>query len=796
MGGKALDSKKVFKNLYTLSLKLIVTFTLIILTACTNKNNMNEPGDIKQPSNEVSESMDEISPAWNLSMNTYNVSVPYSLPKYTPNAGAYKVNEDLSDLHNAGQYKGFTIEQKRAIYEDGFVVIEPSYTVLKLHQLYERPIYKRSPVFITADSALHLYHLYYDKSLTYIESALMVDKLDRLSLNLLKESVKAYNDSANAELKEELKFVSAYFLTACKILDSNINNIEIPDEITSIADMEVKLIKDASDFATSPLLGTDLDYSQFTVRGHYTSTEKLEKYFKAMMWYGLCGFPVFDETKTEPTLNIDSLTKGMIITCLSLKDEKNLEAWENIYNITSLYTGMSDDLGLFEFRDLITNVYGKNPDINLFKDSSYYPKLLEEAFKLPEPKIKPKTTEVNLPAGRQFRFMGQRYSFDAEIIQNLMEPFERPVPSGLDVAAAFGSTRAEELLDTYYKPKENWDKYEENLSLMRVKNESLTDDEWKSDLYKGWLWSIKSSSASFEDVEGMPQFMRSQKWTDKNIHTALGSYAELKHDSILYVKQPVAEMGGGPDFSIPLNYVEPNVEVYAKLKWLAENTKKQLEARDMFENAGGEVLDNMIKIYDTLLNVSIKELTNENITEEENGVLYSYGGRIDYIVQALNNKLINEGIGTEYDITSALIADVATIAPNSYFPKGTYLEVGNGLPLEIYVVCQTNGKTYLAKGALFNYYEFLSDKRLTDQEWQEMIGIKKIKWVYDETSKSYIKDVDEVKSIDENTDYFEEVVIQRLNADYVSKPEWTNSFVTPGENHVTTSDDMEFEWWK
>lgn len=793
----------IYKYLKSIIFKLILVCTIIVLTSCSNNSNSNEQenNNTAEENNEQAEEAseevtnnNEVPTPWNANNLTYDI-LPYNPPHITPNVGTYEVREDLSNLYNAGQYAGFTKEQAQAIYEDGFVVIEPSFLALKLHQLYELPMYKRSPVFISVDSALHIYHLYYGKSLQYVESAIMLDNLDRLSFNLLWESIKLFKDSNYSDVHEELKFVSAYFLTACKLLDSNISNIEIPEEISSIAEKEINLIEKASDFSESPLLRTDLDYSQFTVRGHYTGSEKLDKYFKTMMWYGLCGFPIFDESKEEPALNIDSLTKGMIITCISLKDEKNFEAWESIYNITSLYTGASDDLGLFEIRDLIANVYGKNPDINIFKNSSYHKKLLDEAVKLPEPKIKPKTTEVNLPAGRQFRFMGQRYSFDAEILQYLMEPIKRPVPSGLDVVAAFGSTRAEGLLDTYYKPKDNWDKYEENLNIMREKNQLLSDDEWKKDLYKGWLWSIKSSSASFENVEGMPQFMRSKKWTDKNIHTALGSYAELKHDSILYVKQPVAEMGGGPDFSIPLNYVEPNVEVYAKLKWLAENTKKQLESRDMFDNAGGEVLDSMIKIYDTLLNVSIKELTNEDITEEENTVLYRYGGHIDYIIQALNMKLMKESIGTEYDVTSALIADIATIAPNSNLPKGRYLEIGNGLPLEIYAVCRTNGKTYLAKGALFNYYEFLSDKRLTDREWQEMIGIKRHKWVYNDGQQMYIED-NSGKDTDENTDYFEEVVIERPNESYVAKPTWTNSFITPGENYVTVDDNLEFEWWK
>jgi len=58
---------------------------------------------------------------------------------------------------------------------------------------------------------------------------------------------------------------------------------------------------------------------------------------------------------------MDSLTKSMIITCLLLNNENNFIDFENIYNATALYAGMSDDLGIFEIRDLITKVYGQNP---------------------------------------------------------------------------------------------------------------------------------------------------------------------------------------------------------------------------------------------------------------------------------------------------------------------------------------------------------------------------------------------------------------------------------------------------
>lgn len=767
---------------------LLLLVCLGLLVSCSN-NDVQEPeGPVEEP--EIGE--ENVPAAWNMNFNEFYVDVPFDIPDYTPAVEKYEVNEDLSNLVNAGQYAGFTENQMKLIYEDGFVVLKPSYEYLKMHHVYEFPMYRESPVFITVDSALHLYHIFYGNSLKLLEVSSLYDKLQSLTKNMVVESLNAYNDSKYADLKDELKFAAAYFLTGAKLIDADLEGIEVPEEIASLTDDEIKLIEEAFDFARSPKLGKDLDYSQFTVRGHYAGNEKLGQYFKTMMWYGISGFPVFDETKTEPVLDMDSLTKSMIITCLLLNNENNFIDFENIYNATALYAGMSDDLGIFEIRDLITKVYGQNPDLNLFKDSSYHDRLLEEALLLPEPKIQPEYTSVTAPAGRQFRFMGQRYSFDAEVMQTLIKPIIRPVPSGLDVIASFGSIRAEELLDTYYKPKEAWDKYEENLNLMRKKQAEITDDEWKSDLYKGWLWSIKSAAVSFEDMEGMPSFMRNQKWTDKNIHTALGSYAELKHDSILYMKQSGAEMGGGLEPITPYNYVEPNVEVYAKLKWLAENTKAQLEARNMLKDEIGQVLDQIIKIQDTLMVVSVKELTNQAITEEENLDLYRYGGMIDSIIQIMQMNLIRHGVDTSNDFTTALIADVSTIAPNSLFPKGTYLEIGNGLPCEIYVVCQTNGKTYLARGALFNYYEFLSDKRLTNHEWQTMVGVKRMAMVYDEEKSIHVpKDIyDEAgnRILEEGEYDFESITITGPSEYMIPKPDWTGTFISQEENKVTIKD--------
>jgi len=762
----------------------------IAITSCSDRTNKTEDYTDEKPEQEDEK---QIPTAWNLDISLYNVKVPYDLPDFKPQAEEVRLNQDLVELFNAGQFEGFTDNQKTAIYQDGFVVLKPSYEALKMHHLYESSLYKQIPTFITVDSALHMYRLYFDNSLKMVESSVLYEKLENISKNMLIESIEAYKDEKLSNMREELKSVAAYFLTADMLLDIDTSSIDVPEEVISLAQKETNLIVAAEGYSKSPITNKDLDYSQFTVRGHYAGNEKLEKYFKAMMWYGLCGFPIFDETKIEPELDMENLTIAMTITCLALEKEEIFKDFENIYSTTALYTGMSDDLGLFELRDMVVKVYGADPDLNKFKDSSYNDDLLKAALLLPQPQIKPKYTESTAPAGRQFRFMGQRYSFDAESLQNLMEPIQRPVPSGLDVVASLGSERAEEILDKYYQPKIKWNKYEYNLNLLRQKQEGFTTDDWQKDLYKGWLWTIKSSAANYEKTDGMPKFMRSEKWTDKNIHTALGSYAELKHDTILYMKQAVAEMGGGPDLSIPYNYVEPNAEVYASLKWLTEYTKEHLRIRNMLNEQSANVLDSIIEMQEVLMNVSVKELTNQEITAEENDMLYTYGGRIDSMVQIMNYMMWEKNIDAGNDYTTAIVADIATIAPNSLYPASNYLEIGNGLPLEIYVVCRTNGKTYLARGALFNYYEFLSHERLTDLKWHNMLGIRKVVMALNPATGQY--EETDIESLP-NSDYYEIIEIEEPDLPVVSKPEWTNSFVSTESNNVSIKENMELDWLK
>ena len=76
-----------------------------------------------------------------------------------------------------------------------------------------------------------------------------------------------------------------------------------------------------------------------------------------------------------------------------------------------------------------------------------------------------------------------------------------------------------------------------------------------------------------------------------------------------------------------------------------------------------------------------------------------------------------EGMTNDEDRSMATVADVHT-DPNTK----TALEEGVGSPLSILALVPFEGKTYIAEGGMFSYYEFAKpmSERMTDAQWQGM----------------------------------------------------------------------------
>jgi hypothetical protein len=401
-------------------------------------------------------------------------------------------------------------------------------------------------------------------------------------------------------------------------------------------------------------------------------------------------------------------------------------------------------------------------DPNAFNDEKYYSRLELAVKALPEPKIQGKMISSTLQTEKQFRFMGQRYILDSDILQDLITPIVRPIPSGLDVMGVLGSGLAEQLQFEVYQPQEKWPEYTIHYKEWKDKVAALNADFWATNLYTGWLWTLQTALTEYDKISGMPFFMTTQAWKNKALSTALGSYTELKHDTVLYGKQAIAEMGGPIEYA-DYHYVEPEVVLYMKLYYLTDYTISILKERGMLNESLMRGADEYKELLQFLITCSTKELNNEPLTEEENDQLLRYGGSMESIATYFLNGIVDEDY-PNIEISDMLVSDISS-AP------GAYLTLGTGYFDQIYVVVPVNGSLYLSRGSVYSHYEFTSTSRLTDEQWWELNGIKVI-----------------------HQEYADFPEINEPSEQLPKQPEWINTFKSDSNNVTITP--LEVDWEK
>jgi hypothetical protein len=206
--------------------------------------------------------------------------------------------------------------------------------------------------------------------------------------------------------------------------------------------------------------------------------------------------------------------------------------------------------------------------------------------------------------------------------------------------------------------------------------------------------------------------MQNQAWDRKNLQTFLTSYTELKHDTVLYTKQAMAEMGGGPEESDDRGYVEPEPEVYTRLAKLTRATSEGLAHYGMLSEEDKKNLDILAQLAEQLGDISVKELSGQTLSDDEYELIRTYGGQLEHFWAETS-----EGAESPQELPATIVTDIATD------PNGYCLEVGTGMISEIYVVFPLDGELHIASGAVSSFYQFKQplSHRLTDTEWRTMV---------------------------------------------------------------------------
>jgi len=642
---------------------------------------------------------------------------------------------DLSNVENP-----FILSraQQERLGTDGFVVSPGNEK--EFFTLYEEARYNNVPIFVTSDSLLHTYHLLFGKVLRTAETRHFAPMLDAMNKALLARADEQYRVLLGSGWEEPARRVVAYFGVATRLLDAD---AAIPDYAEELVEEEERLIEGARGISGSPIfpqLDFGEDYTQYTPRGHYTKSDLLRSYFKSMMWYGRMTFRLSKLSETRSALLV-----VQALRTTEVNGRPALETWADLYSPTVFFVGRSDDLTVLQYGDVMDRVYGDDVELEELTDEALLEAFIAEAKKLPPPRI------LGIVIGdwqdeeeetKGLRFMGQRFVPDAFIFRQLIyrnvggavPPDRRGLPNGLDIPAAMGSARAYQHLTQMGETE--YANYEEQMNKMRSWLSGLSQDEWTETLYNSWLYAFHPLLEVPGD--GYPAFMTSLSWVDKQLNAVMGSFAELKHDTILYAKQAYAELGGAPPPPEPVpprGYVEPVPEFYARLAALTDMTRKGLGKRGLLVEQDEASLQRLSELARSLQTMAEKELRGEPLTEEEYETIRFYGGELEHLTMAASDTPADQQeaggyVMPEEQPQAAVVADVATDpdpeGDGSANPVVLEMAVGRVNHLHAVVpLIEEDGSITLqvAKGGVFSYYEFdwPADDRLTDERWREML---------------------------------------------------------------------------
>jgi len=634
-------------------------------------------------------------------------------------------------------------------------------------------IYERKPedtVLITPDLVLHAYHRYFELTLEQLEQHELSQALGAF-LSGLHNNLAQANASSKGEVKKHYQNLEAQIVLA-RVLFENKNTpkpdyFQSPDEeqkyidkdkvIDSVSNADLILNKYSKDLSpeliadikadlasiyeakvigASPLFtqydpDVKTDYTQFTPRSHYTKNSSLRAYFRAMMYLGRSSYLLNSDLGIADT--------NLLVKQIGLKTVKNpapLEAWKKITAVTSFYAGQSDDLSYNEWQDFENSVLGANLNTdealiapeNINKlvtnlDKLRLPKILSDAIVTEN--IASLTKADLLRKSLSFRIFGQKFSYDAWILNDLTAGQEQTdvklpsTPSALFIPAAFNDSQARNHVVEFLSRELNFSAEEVSgfLTKLDLKKTDITkvkEDDWLSSLGSSWLYVLSSLTHNYGS--NYPLYMQANSYLDKQIQTFLGSYAELKHDTLLYAKQSYAEMGAGmPDSPIPpvvKGFVEPNLEFWNRFNSLLIRTAQLYKDNNLFVNANAsDRLDSFRTTVSFLTKIAEQELKSEAISDDDYEALRTI--KLSYMAQPFEALNPDENSGK-----TALIADIHTDTVENQI-----LYEATAKPYLMLVIVGNENSPRVAAGLVYNHYE-LTDKigtRLSDEDWQARV---------------------------------------------------------------------------
>jgi hypothetical protein len=665
---------------------------------------------------------------------------------------------------------------------NGFVVSERLGSA-SFADSYYRTFTDDLPVFVSADSVLHAWHRTYVSMLEELEELQLATLLEQVLTNAAAQLPQVRAQYGSGPLGLSIQDAD-YYLTVARSLWAGQQvpcstgfvpvNLRATSTLTAITNLTLQYVS---------LFGTTsyrwVDFSQFTVRGHYNNSDRLRRYFKTMMWCGQIDLRVatFAPNKED---DIRELGTAIVLNSL-LNQSGQYTNWSLIEQITSAFVGITDSMTFAQLNDLLgnANIHSLADVPNLLTLTNLQTRLLTgelgvqnihgDAFYSPLSR-----DQVKLP--RSFTVCGQKFTLDSWAFSQVVydtipwAPDDgvnviggkviRRKPSCLDVAfsvlgndqtvpdlvARITSTNGERWRDGL--------PYQHNLTAVRHVIDSQDAGIWTNNIYTGWLAALRALSAPTTDPI-YPEAMRTRAWGMKTLNAQLASWTELRHDTLLYVQQSYTAI---ILCGYPAGFVEPRPEFWQRMSTLAALAANavaalplsgtiSLPSRDtsdpyprLYDLAGIKShqvahLNNFAAQMNTLQAIASKELAQQPLNQQES----------DFLLDIIEQHSIYNPSGRQYngwypglfyqnafqttpfglyegsDMWDAMVADVHTDSPDPVVgDPGAVIHEGIGHVHLLMIAVDNGPDRIIYAGPVLSHYEFEmpGTTRMSDADWK------------------------------------------------------------------------------
>ncbi|MGH9885503.1 MAG: DUF3160 domain-containing protein, partial [bacterium] len=496
------------------------------------------------------------------------------------------------------------------------------------------------------------------------------------------------------------------------------------------------------------LFGEDrrFDFSMLKPRGHYVEAG-LESYFRAMSWLGRVDLRIAVQPRPRKPWAVNRRALDDALLLESLFTARARAAWDAMDQAFTALVGPRDSMSLPE----LAAVRGALPtDLVRASDSDLVAVLRGPASERIHTQWVDSESRL-----LSFVLLGQRYALDSHVLSRVLygeladgdgASTQRMMPMPADVGyAVFGNRAARQLL----VPEVAVWGAPYAIALEAAHREASTASELDTgSLYHRWLGALRALSPDRERDAGLPTPFGSDAWARRMLNTQLASWAELRHDNLLYAKPTDTIMA---TCEYPDGYVDPYPAFYGAMESLAARGKAMVGALPPEPPPAADLVpffDAMAATMAQLRHIAERERANQPLEADDLDFL---NHMVSLDGKAVGCTTVNEAAGwyghLYYDRSHALehepvIVDIHTqVTDDDADQLGRVLHVATALPRMMVVTLAHDGgqHTQTYRGFVSTYQEKTTDhfQRITDEEWRDELMQRPamvLPWLRDVTS--------------------------------------------------------------